>query len=67
MHRFKSAEGILLKQYENDIRKNIQCPPSLGFMQEKVQKGHFLKKALARTEIFWFVLGSYESLESLEH
>ena len=30
------------------IRKNIhnmsQCPPNPGFMQEKVQKGYFLKK-----------------------
>jgi hypothetical protein len=30
------------------VRKNIhnmlQCPPNLGFMQEKVQKGDFLKK-----------------------
>ena len=36
------------------IRKNIhnmpQGPPNPGFMQEKVQKGDFLKKALARIE-----------------
>ena len=34
-----------------------QGPPNQGFMQEKVQKGDFL----------FFVLGSYESLEGLEH
>jgi hypothetical protein len=36
------------------IRKNIhnlsQGPPNPGFMQKKVQKGDFLKKALARIE-----------------
>jgi hypothetical protein len=38
------------------IRKNFhnmsQGPPNPGFMQEKVQKEDFLKKALARIEIF---------------
>ena len=56
MHRFKSAfleklkvheiwnfflaNSILLKHYEiaNKIKS---CPPSPGFMQEKVQKGIF--------------------------
>ena len=37
------------------IRKNIhnmsQGPPNPGFMQEKVQKGNFLKKAITRIEI----------------
>ena len=37
-------------------------PPNQGFMQEKVQKGDFLKKNLVRI----FVLGSYESLKYLE-
>ena len=50
------------------IRKNIhnmsQGPPNQGFMQEKVQKGGFSKKALMRIEKN--VLGSYESLEGLE-
>ena len=36
-----------------------------GFMQEKVQKGDFLKKDLRELN-FCFVLGSYESLEGLE-
>ena len=29
-----------------------QGPPNPGFMQEKVQKGDFLKKALMRIETF---------------
>ena len=40
--------------------------PNPGFMQEKVQKGDFLKKP-SRELIFFVVLGSYESLEGLEH
>ena len=40
-------------------------PPNPGFMQEKVQKGVFFKKGLARIENFFFVLGSYESPEDL--
>ena len=48
------------------LRKNIlsmpQGPPNPGFMQEKVQKGDFLKKPLRELKLF-FVLGSYESLE----
>ena len=51
------------------IRKNIhnmpQGPPNPGFMQEKVQKGDFLKKD-SRELKFFVVLGSYESLEGLE-
>ena len=42
-----------------------QGPPNPGFKQEKLQKGDFLKKTIARIE-FFFVLGSYESLEGLE-
>jgi hypothetical protein len=38
-------------------RKNIhnmpQGPPNPGFMQEKVQKGDFSKKALTRIEILF--------------
>ena len=51
-------------------RKNIhemsQGLPNQGFMQEKVQKGDFLKKRLTRID-FVVVLGSYESPEGLEH
>ena len=50
-------------------RKNIhnfsQGPPNPGFIQEKVQKGDFLKKDL-RELIFFVVVGCYESLEGLE-
>ena len=42
-----------------------QGPPNPGFMQEKVQKGDFLKKD-SRGLIFFFALGSYESLKDLE-
>ena len=38
--------------------------PNPGFLQEKVQKGNFLKKP--SLELIFFVLGSYESLEGLE-
>ena len=45
---FVLFKSILLKQYENDNKKNIhktsQGWPNPGFMQEKVQKGDFLKK-----------------------
>ena len=42
-----------------------QGPPNPGFMQEKVQKGDFLKKD--SQELFFFlVLGCYESPEGLE-
>ena len=51
------------------LRKNIhnmpQGLPNPGFMQEKVQKGDFLKKPLRELN-FFMVLGSYESLEGLE-
>ena len=51
------------------IRKNIhnmpQGPPNPGFMQEKVQKGDFLKKPSQELN-FFVVLGSYESLKDLE-
>ena len=42
-----------------------QGPPNPGFMQEKVQKGDFLKKP-SRELKFFVVLGSYESLEDLK-
>ena len=49
-------------------RKNIhemsQGLPDPGFTQEKVQKGDFLKKTLARID--FFVLGSCKSFEGLE-
>ena len=41
-----------------------QGPPNPGFMQEKVQKGDFLKKLLWK--LIFFVLVSYEPLEGLE-
>ena len=44
-----------------------QGPPNPGFMQEKVQKGDFLKNDLREFIFFVVVLGSYESLEGLEH
>ena len=50
-------------------RKNIhnlsQGPPNPGFMQEKVQKGDFLKKD-SRELFFFLVLGSYAFPEGLE-
>ena len=49
-----------------NIHNMPQGPPIPGFIQEKVKKGDFLKKAIARIEIF-VVLGSYEFLEGLEH
>ena len=46
-------------------RKNIhnmsQGLSNPGFLQEKVQKGDFLKKAIKRIEIFFVVLSFYES------
>ena len=36
------------------------------FMQEKVQKGDFLKKPSRELKFFFVVLGSYESLKGLE-
>ena len=80
MHRFKSAILAKLKNFfwpkaffwsimKMGIRKNIhnlsQGPPNPGFIQEKVQKGDFLKKD-SRELFFFLVLGSYESLEGLE-
>ena len=63
------TKSILLKHYENANKKNIhkmsQGPPNPGFMQEKVQKGDFLKKP-SRELNFFVVLGSYESFEGLE-
>ena len=51
------------------IRKKIhnlsQGPPNPGFIQEKVQKGDFLKKD-SRELFFFLVLGSNESPEGLE-
>ena len=48
------------------FRNMTQGPPNPEYMQEKVQKGDFLKK-LSRELKFCFVLGSYESQEGLEH
>ena len=53
------AESILLRHYENGNKKKYsQLVPGIpipGFMQEKVQKGDFLKKNLTEIEkIFLF-------------
>ena len=48
-----------------NIHNLSQGPPNPGFIQEKVQKGEFLKKD-SRELFFFLVLGSYESLEGLE-
>ena len=52
------------------IRENIhnlsQGQPNQGFIQEKVQKGDFLKKDSRELFFFFLVLGSYESPEGLE-
>ena len=47
------------------FRNMSQGLPNPGFMQEKVQKGDFLKKP-SRELNFFVVLGSYESCEGLE-
>ena len=48
------------------IRKNMfQVLPNQGFMQEKVQKGDFLKSPCENWKII-FVIGSYVSLKCLE-
>ena len=46
---WNSAKNIFLRLYEN-IHDMSQGPPNPGFMQKKVQKEDFLKKALAKTE-----------------
>ena len=51
----------IIKKFHN----MSQGPPNPGFTQEKVQKGDFLRKP-SRELNFFFVLGSYESLEQLE-
>ena len=53
------------------IRKNIHNmphgAPNPGFMEEKIQKGDFLKKPSRELKFFFVVLGSYESLKRQEH
>ena len=51
--------------FTKDIHNMPQGPPNPGFMQEKVQKGDFLKSHL-ENYFFVVVLGCYESLEGLE-
>ena len=58
--------SIMKMAIRNFFRIMTQGPPNPGFMQEKVQKGDFLKK-LSRELNFFVGLGSYESLEGLEH
>ena len=62
----KGSFNNYMDTWQLAIRENIhnmsQGPPNPGFMQEKVQKRGFSKKALARI----IVLGSYDSLEGLE-
>ena len=43
----------------------FQGTPNPGFMQETVQKGHFLKKSSQEMIDFFFVLSSYESLNPI--
>ena len=67
--KFFLTKSILLKHYENGnkifFHNMPQGQPNPGFMQEKVQKGDFLKKPSGELN-FFVVLGSYESLEGLE-
>jgi hypothetical protein len=42
--------SIMKVPYPKDIRNMSQGPPNPGFIQEKVQKGDFLKKKLAGIE-----------------
>ena len=48
------------------FRIMTQGPPNPGFMQEKVQKGDFLKKPSRKLKKK-FALGSNDSPEGLEH
>ena len=48
------------------FRIMTQGPPNPGFMQEKVQKGDFLKKPSQKLK-FSFAFGSNKSREGLEH
>ena len=67
MHQFKSGKIEKLPKWHfwKNIHNLSKGPPNPGFMQEKVQKGDFLKKD-SRELFFFLVLGSYESLEGLE-
>ena len=50
--------SIMKMAIKNFFRIMTQGPPNPGFMQEKVQKGDFLKKALAKID-FFVVLTDY--------
>ena len=67
--KFKYIFGILLKHYENDNKKkypkHVPGSAKSRIYAEKRTKRGFSKKGLARID-FFFVLGSYESLEGLE-
>ena len=54
---------IGIKKYVYNLSQGL---PNPGFMQEKVQKGDFLKKDSRELNCFFLVLGSYESPEGLE-
>ena len=55
-----------MKMATRNVFHNLsKGPPNPGFMQEKVQKGDFLKKDSWELN-FFVVLGSYESFEGLE-
>ena len=56
----------LERQLKKSIHNMSQGPPNQGFMQEKVQKGDFLKKTSQKLIFLFFALGSYESLKGLE-
>ena len=72
IQKFFLAKSILLKHYENGdkifffFRNKTQGLPNPGFMQEKVQKGDFLKKDSRELNFFCFVLSSYQSPKRLE-
>ena len=53
---------MTIKKYIHNMSQGL---PNQGFMQEKVQKGDFLKKPSGELKNY-FVLDSYESLKRLE-
>ena len=71
IQNFFLAKSILLQHYESGNKKffSYHVPGSAKsrIYAGKSTKRGFSKKALTGIEIFFFVLGSYESLEGLEH
>ena len=58
---FRSIMKMALRKFFRNMSQGL---PNPGFMQEKVQKGDFLKKD-SRELFFFLVLGSYESPKGL--